>query len=119
MKKREREFDIFNLSFLDIVSCGFGAVVMLVLISKYSDDVTVSGKGDVQELIQRLLNLENSISEMQSGIDANLAEAERLSANNQSLQSLVNKLQSEIEEQKRYRKTWMPALKGYRLLNQH
>ena len=57
MKKKQREFDIFNLSFLDIISCGFGAVVMLVLISKYSDDVTINGKGDVQVLLQQLLNL--------------------------------------------------------------
>ncbi|MDQ6988179.1 MAG: hypothetical protein Q9M25_10285 [Mariprofundaceae bacterium] len=35
MKKLRREnAEIFSLSFLDIVSCGFGAVVLLVLISK-------------------------------------------------------------------------------------
>ena len=34
MKKKIRILDIFNLSFLDVISCGFGAIIMLVLISK-------------------------------------------------------------------------------------
>ena len=33
MKKRRGDSDVFGLSFLDIISCGFGAVVLLVLIS--------------------------------------------------------------------------------------
>ena len=39
MKLRKREFDIFSLSFLDVISCGFGAVIMLILISKPNDDI--------------------------------------------------------------------------------
>lgn len=34
MKVRDRETDIFSLSFLDIVSCAFGAVVLLLIISR-------------------------------------------------------------------------------------
>ena len=116
MKKKQREFDIFNLSFLDIISCGFGAVVMLVLISKYSDDVTINGKGDVQVLLQQLLSLENSISEMQSNIDSNLSDVSRLSQNNQSLQQLSNKLQAEIEEHKRVKEELDASLEGLSLV---
>ena len=116
MKKKQREFDIFNLSFLDIISCGFGAVVMLVLISKYSDDVTINGKGDVQVLLQQLLSLENSISEMQSNIDSNLSDVSRLSQNNQSLQQLSNKLQAEIEEHKRVQEELDASLEGLSLV---
>ena len=39
-KSERRSFDIFSLSFLDIVSCGFGAVILLVLISDFSEAVT-------------------------------------------------------------------------------
>ena len=31
MRRKRAEFEIFNLSFLDVISCGFGAVVLLVL----------------------------------------------------------------------------------------
>ena len=54
MKRRAREFDIFNLSFLDIISCGFGAVVMLVLISKTSEDVAIAGKDQIEDLLRNL-----------------------------------------------------------------
>jgi len=33
---KRREFSIFTLSFLDIMSCGFGAVVLLFMISKHA-----------------------------------------------------------------------------------
>jgi hypothetical protein len=33
MKRRKREVDIFNMSFLDVISCGFGAVILLLVIS--------------------------------------------------------------------------------------
>ena len=32
MARRKRSFTTFNLSFLDIMSCGFGAVVLVFLI---------------------------------------------------------------------------------------
>ncbi|MGO1119210.1 vWA domain-containing protein [Rhodovibrionaceae bacterium A322] len=36
MRRREREMELFGLSFLDVIACGFGAVVLLVLISDFS-----------------------------------------------------------------------------------
>ena len=33
MKKR-RDTDIFSLSFLDIITCGFGAIILLLVITK-------------------------------------------------------------------------------------
>ena len=36
MKKRRGDSDVLRLSFLDIISCGFGAVVLLVLISDFA-----------------------------------------------------------------------------------
>jgi hypothetical protein len=36
-RRRRRSVDIFNLSFLDIVSCGFGAIILLLVIVKISE----------------------------------------------------------------------------------
>ncbi|MDX9862217.1 MAG: hypothetical protein RBS99_15010 [Rhodospirillales bacterium] len=43
MKRRSRTLEIFSLSFLDVISCGFGAVVLLVLIS---DTAELSASAD-------------------------------------------------------------------------
>jgi hypothetical protein len=37
MRKKPRRFDIFNITFLDVIACGFGAVILLVLISNTAD----------------------------------------------------------------------------------
>ena len=42
MRRTRREFSAFSLSFLDIMSCGFGAVVLLFLIIKHQTDVAVA-----------------------------------------------------------------------------
>ena len=43
MARRKREFNTFNLSFLDIMSCGFGAVVLVFLIIDHSIEDTPRG----------------------------------------------------------------------------
>ena len=35
-KRKRRDVDIFNMSFLDVVSCGFGAIILLLVIVKVS-----------------------------------------------------------------------------------
>ncbi|MGR8918487.1 MAG: VWA domain-containing protein [Gammaproteobacteria bacterium] len=42
MRYKRREFSAFSLSFLDIMSCGFGAVVLLFLIIKHQAEVAVA-----------------------------------------------------------------------------
>jgi len=41
MKKRRREIQVFSLSFLDVVSCGFGAIILLLVISKFAEPLVV------------------------------------------------------------------------------
>jgi len=53
--KRRRGIDIFNLSFLDVVSCGFGAIILLLVIVKISEprvieQLAVDLRGRVAEL---------------------------------------------------------------------
>ena len=68
MKHRKRELDIFSLSFLDVISCGFGAVVMLILIAKTDVDVSIAGAEDVSSLLASLIGLENSVAEISQQI---------------------------------------------------
>jgi sensor histidine kinase YesM len=87
MKLRKREFDIFNLSFLDVISCGFGAVVMLVLISKTNDDVSIIGKGEVEGLLKTVISLENAITELEQTIIIQLSKSDQLSNEKKRLET--------------------------------
>ena len=54
MRRSRRALEFSNLSFLDVISCGFGAVVLLVLISMYFEHTS---EGDVREkTVEKLLD---------------------------------------------------------------
>lgn len=79
MKKlRRREIEIFSLSFLDVISCGFGAMILLLIISLAREPVTV-------EQVSGTLRVEVSRSEV---------AREKLSTEHQELVR-------ELEEKKR------------------
>ena len=40
MKKR-RDIEIFSLSFLDVICCGFGAIILLFVLSKFAEPVVI------------------------------------------------------------------------------
>jgi len=40
-KKSRRQVEIFNLSFLDVVSCGFGAIILLLIIVRFSEPTVI------------------------------------------------------------------------------
>ena len=69
MKRRKKDFDIFNLSFLDIISCAFGAVVLLVLISNTADDGSQSNVDEVESLLGQVITLETRIEGLAQEID--------------------------------------------------
>ncbi|MBW2329021.1 MAG: VWA domain-containing protein [Deltaproteobacteria bacterium] len=59
MRKRRREIEVFSLSFLDVVSCGFGAIILLLVISRFSEPtviekISVDLSGQVTELEEQL-----------------------------------------------------------------
>lgn len=72
MKVRDRSIDIFSLSFLDIVSCAFGAVVLLLIISK-PDLSSEGGASESMELLRQLYRAEAENIQI-----AELSEQEKL-----------------------------------------
>ena len=55
MKKQRKKIDVFNLSFLDVVSCGFGAIILLLVISKVSEPLVIEKMSvDLSGLIVQL-----------------------------------------------------------------
>jgi hypothetical protein len=114
MKKRE-QLEPFNLSFLDVISCGFGAVVMLVLIFKpQTEAVEIQEKPSSSsfELVSRVLALtelkdelksllrskestESTVDMVSASLKASLdRERQKLEANKAEIKDLKNQLAS-------------------------
>ena len=54
MKKR-RDIEIFSLSFLDVICCAFGALILLFVLSKFAEPMVIEEiRADLQLEVQRL-----------------------------------------------------------------
>jgi hypothetical protein len=65
MKRKRREFEIFSLSFLDVISCGFGAVVLLVLVSPFAEDVQPGGPDRTASLLERVIGAQKRVDDLE------------------------------------------------------
>ena len=55
MKRRRKDIEVFSLSFLDCICCGFGAIILLFVLSKFAEPVIIEQvKEDLQEVLVRL-----------------------------------------------------------------
>jgi hypothetical protein len=61
-RNRRRTIDVFNLSFLDVVSCGFGAIILLLVIVKIAEPSVIERLSiDLSGLVQNLENQRHQI----------------------------------------------------------
>ncbi len=89
MARRQRRFNVFSLAFLDVMSCGFGAVVLIFLIINHDteeqqqvvnndllaeirmlDYQVRQGEEEMFELLQALEGVESHLAESDSDLNA-------------------------------------------------
>lgn len=105
MARKKREFTTFNLSFLDIMSCGFGAVILVFLIMNHAieEETTILNENvlsevslleeDVAEGEKDLVRLRNTLSEL----DQKMVEAQGLATR---IAEDTEKYQAQIKDRK-------------------
>src|SRR5687768_15381603 len=100
-RKKQRTFDPVSLSFLDVISCGFGAVVLIFLILDHSPS-TPSGNStpglgeeisllseEIQQGEKDLAKVVNTISE----VDLQMVQAQGLAS---SIQEEIDTFMEEL-----------------------
>ncbi len=109
--RRRREIDIFNLSFLDVISCGFGAIVLLLVIVKTAEPrvierLTVDLSGQVQKLEEELYVirgettvLNRDLTEKQQQLSIRKEKLARLKGGLSSIKGQYARAQSERDTQ--------------------
>jgi hypothetical protein len=106
MARKKREFTTFNLSFLDIMSCGFGAVILVFLIMNHG---IVEQKTELNEdLLSELNLLDEDVTEGTDGlvrlrntlsdVDLKMAEAQGLATR---ITQDTENYEAQIEDRKR------------------
>ena len=100
MKNRRRDLEIFSLSFLDCICCGFGAIILLFVLSKFAEPVVIE---KIKENIQnQIVSLENELFEIRGETQILnrelMAKNEQLSREKEKLARLQGDL-SDVEGQ--------------------
>lgn len=55
MKRKQRETEIFSLSFLDVICCGFGAIILLLVLSEFGQPLVIEkSRNDLELQLKRL-----------------------------------------------------------------
>lgn len=116
MKRKKKEFDLFNLSFLDIISCGFGAVVLLVLISNTAENVMTSSVGEVKKLLTRVMDLTNQVDDLTHEIDVQRAENEEQLAETDILRRANASIQQDLSSKEKEEQAVAKDLAGLALV---
>ena len=75
MRKKRRENEAFSISFLDVITCGFGAIILLLMIAKTGDSPILetavdSMHGIVRQLQVQLFEIRGEASILNRELDA-------------------------------------------------
>jgi hypothetical protein len=72
MRKTRSPIEVFSLSFLDVISCAFGAVVMLILLAKNGEEGDFSQSANVAQITDSITALSQAQSSLES-LEAQMA----------------------------------------------
>mgnify|MGYP001207413211 FL=1 len=119
MIKKRRKMENTLFSFLDIISCGFGAIVMLILIYKFSPNDKNEGKNNnIFELIlkdetlnQVILNLEKEKKSLNNQLSSFKNQITKKSENNK-------KRKIELDSISKKNKTLNDSIDALKIVNQ-
>ena len=66
MKRRKPPLEVFSMSFLDIISCAFGAIILLFVLSKQAEPMVIEG---IRENLDGVIaNLQRTIYELRGEV---------------------------------------------------
>lgn len=104
MRKTRSPIEVFSLSFLDVISCAFGAVVMLILLAKNGEEGDFSQSANVAQItesIQSLSEAERSLQDLQAQLAAQKASLQRAKNEGASNESEAEALESAVAKSQR------------------
>ena len=116
MKAKKRNFEIFNMSFLDVISCGFGAVVLLVLISNFSENTKSADEEDPQAILAIVLKLEDAIESLSKELKKAIASLGGKDTVVTGLRNSAQRLQGSLEQRQQSNEALRSSITGLELV---
>lgn len=118
MKRQRAPLEVFSLSFLDIISCAFGAVVMLILLAKNGEEGEFSDVSQVADALSTRSSIEAKIAELEQSIAEENAAQASASATLASNNTQADALEAEIAKAKNQLKQLTDKANGLEIKQQ-
>ncbi len=101
--RRRREVGVAGLSFLDCICCGFGAVILLLVIVKVHDPIFTEEQrvelvSMIAQLNAQIINVEQETETIQSELTEAQSEADRLESDAANLAARLARLRGSVDE---------------------
>ncbi|MFK8051704.1 MAG: VWA domain-containing protein [Woeseiaceae bacterium] len=101
--RRRRRTDVFSLSFLDCMSCGFGAVILFFMIinatvSEQADKETVEEMSEVRKIEQEVLQGRKDLVQLRNSLQTARDEVVRSEGETAQLVRRIRELEARISE---------------------
>ena len=93
MKKTDREYTDLGIAFLDVISCGFGAIIMLVILAKDTPVNSLKQGSTLIDLSDYQQNTSIKIAELESNID-------KLEFDRTRIENRLNKIKAKNDKQR-------------------
>lgn len=105
MKRRRRDVQAFSLSFLDCICCGFGAIILLLVLSKIYEPVVVEeAEQNLEQLIallqQELFNIRGTTTVLDRELKEVKVETRSTKIHLAELEGDLNKVQGQYKTSK-------------------
>jgi len=100
MAKKSRDFNPFSLSFLDIMSCGLGAVILIFLILKHGES---SSPEQTTMLVQDIKSAEIDKKILQTEINKRTEQSNLLNLSIEKKEAELQKLKSDLVKEQNLR----------------
>lgn len=97
MKKRSRDIEIFSLSFLDIISCAFGAIILILLVIKKGQS-NIEENLNYNQLEESLIEEYNYLQNIEKLKQQNLALKGSIKTKQQNIKYLNSELVNKKNE---------------------
>ncbi|MEO0576018.1 MAG: VWA domain-containing protein, partial [Pseudomonadota bacterium] len=95
-RRKRREADGFSLSFLDCICCGFGAIILLLVLTRIYEPTTIEAdRTDLEALIKRL---EDTLFEMRGETLEIRRELDSITEENTESEELLSKLRGDFSK---------------------
>jgi len=92
---RKRQENAFNLAFLDVMACGLGAVILILIIINFNDDSFIPSE-EIDRLQQELAATEEQAQSLKSSIAAQVQATRLQQADSQTQAQLLASLKIQL-----------------------